>query len=257
MLLIEEKEIIRVNLDRPERLIDKIIKEVPYTLTINEKEVINFVCTPEFIKDLAIGYIYSQGLINDIQQVMNIELLEENIINITIEKFQEDIFYKKIMTSGERSLKLIDESYEVLDYNATIESITPEEIYTLTDRLFEESILHAETGGVHNALLSGFDKQFCEFRKDIGRHNAADKLIGYCLNKKISLKDKILVFSGRISSEIIKKVALAKIPMIVSVSAPTDLAVEIAEKLNITLVGFVRGKKMNIYNDCGRININW
>lgn len=257
MYLIEEKEIIRVILDRPERLMDKIIKEVPFTLTINKKEIVHLVCTPEYIEDLAVGYIYSQGLINSIHQVIGTELLERNIINIILRDFADQKLKKEIMTSGERRLKLVDENYEVLDFNASLESITPDEIYELSNRLFDASTLHAETGGVHNAALCSFDEQFFEFRKDIGRHNAVDKLIGFCLNNKILLTDKILVFSGRISSEIIKKVAKARLPMIISVSAPTDLAIEIAKALNITLVGFVRDKKMNIYNDCGRINIQW
>jgi FdhD protein len=257
MSLIKEKEIIRVILDEPQRLIDKIIKEVPYQLNINGEDIVNFVCTPEFIEDLAIGYIYSQGLMNNIQQINSIELIKGNTINIILDQWIEQSFQKKIMTSGERSLEQVDEVFEVQDSNKFIEVITPTKIYALTNRLFDESTLHSETGGVHNAALSSFDEQFYEFRKDIGRHNAADKLIGYCLRNKILLEDKILVFSGRISSEIIKKVARAKIPMIVSVSAPTDLAVETAQSLNITLVGFVRGKKMNIYNDCNRIKLNW
>lgn len=256
-LLVEEKEIVRVILNQPERLVDKIIKEVPFTLAINGKEVVNFVCTPEYVEDLAIGYILSQGLMSNIEDISKIELLEGNIVSIILKKFKHENLQKKIMTSGERSLILVDENYEVLEYNALLENITPDKIYALTSKLFDESTLHAETGGVHNAALSSFDGKFYEFRKDIGRHNAADKLIGFCLKNKISLKDKILIFSGRISSEIIKKVAKARIPMIVSVSAPTDLAIDIAKKLNITMVGFVRGKKMNIYNDCGRINIQW
>lgn len=257
MSLVEKKEIVRVISDRPERLIDQVIKEVPYALNINGGAVVNFVCTPEFVEDLAIGYIYSQGLISGIDQIDKIELLAGNIINITLKRFNEKNFHKKIMTSGEKSLELLDESYEILEYNEAKEMIRPEIIYQLMNRLFDESTLHAETGGVHNAALSSFDEEFYEFRKDIGRHNAADKLIGHCLVNNILLKDKILVFSGRISSEIIKKVARAKIPMILSVSAPTDLAINIAKELNITLVGFVRGKKMNIYNDCGRIDIKW
>lgn len=257
MSLIEEKEIIKVIINRPERLIDKVIKEVPYGLTINGRSVVDFVCTPEFVEELAVGYIFSQGLIKSIDQIIKVQLLEGNIINVTLKKFNENNFQKKIMTSGERSLDLLDENYEKLRYNSAVEIITPERIYALMNRLFDESTLHAETGGVHNAALSSFNEEFYEFRKDIGRHNAADKLIGHCLINGFELKDKILVFSGRISSEIIKKVARAKIPMILSVSAPTDLAIKIAKNLNITVVGFVRDKKMNIYNDCGRIDINW
>lgn len=257
MSLIEEKEIVRVIFDRPERLKDKIIKEVAFTLKINEKEIVNLICTPEYIEDLAVGYIYSQGLIKNIHQIEALEILESNTIDMILRNFTVQKLQKEITTSGERSLKYVDENYKTLESNHSNEVITPNQIYDLTNRLFDASTLHSETGGVHNAALYSFDGQFFEFRKDIGRHNAADKLIGFCLNNEILLTDKILIFSGRISSEIIKKVAMANIPMIISVSAPTDLAVEIAKELNITLVGFVRGKKMNIYNDCGRINIKW
>lgn len=257
MSLSEEKEIIRVVNNQPVHLIDQVIKEVPYILKINEKTVVSFVCTPEFIKDLSIGYIFSQGLINRINQVDKIEIREENIINIKMDNYNEKKFTKNIMTSGERSLKPLDETLESLRCNKAMGRITPDRIYGLTNKLFEASTLHAATGGVHNAALTSFSEDFFEFRKDIGRHNAVDKLIGYCLTQGISFENKILVFSGRISSEIIKKVARAKIPIIISVSAPTNLAIEIAKEVNITLIGFVRGKKMNIYNDCSRVAIHW
>jgi len=257
MSLIEEKEIIRVIDNQPEHLIDQVIKEVPYVLKINEKTVVSFVCTPEFIEDLSIGYIFSQGIIDRINQVNKIEIREENIININIENYERKKFTNNIMTSGERSLNSLDEIIESLRCHEGMGRINPDTIYGLTNKLFEASTLHAATGGVHNAALTSFAEDFFEFRKDIGRHNAVDKLIGYCLTKEISLENKILVFSGRVSSEIIKKVARAKIPIIISVSAPTDLAIEISKKVNITLIGFVRGKKMNIYNDCGRVAIHW
>ncbi len=91
------------------------------------------------------------------------------------------------------------------------------------------------------------------FREDIGRHNVIDKIIGKMILDQISPKNKILVISGRISSSILIKTAKIKIPIIVSMSAPTDLAIKIASILNITLIGFVRGKKMNIYSNEERI----
>src|SRR6056297_1007941 len=99
MSLIEEKEIIRVIDNQPEHLIDQVIKEVPYVLKINEKTVVSFVCTPEFIEDLSIGYIFSQGIIDRINQVNKIEIREENIINIKIENYDRKNFTKNIMTS--------------------------------------------------------------------------------------------------------------------------------------------------------------
>jgi len=216
---------------------------------------VNLVCTPEFIEDLAVGYLYSQGLFNTVEQINDIKISNDNSINVSIDGFVEKKLNQTIMTSGERSFETEDNSYEVLKCDVSLEKLMPDQIYKLCDKLFEVSTLHAETGGVHNAALSSFEDNFYEFRKDIGRHNAVDKLIGYCLINDISLNNKILVFSGRISSEIIKKIAKARIPMIISVSAPTDLAIEIAKKLRITLIGFVRGRKMNIYEDCGRVDV--
>jgi FdhD protein len=98
-------------------------------------------------------------------------------------------------------------------------------------------------------------KEVILFHEDIGRHNAIDKIIGEALIKDIPLNSKIVFTSGRVSSEILLKSAKSQIPMIVSRSAPTDLAVAMAKKLGITLVGFVRGRKMNVYTNFENIII--
>ncbi|BBP92837.1 hypothetical protein BsIDN1_64550 [Bacillus safensis] len=116
----------------------------------------------------------------------------------------------------------------------------------------EESQLFQHTGGVHNAGLCDTEKLFIT-RTDIGRHNALDKIYGYCLLQRIPLRDKILVFSGRISSEVLLKAAKLGVSIVISKSAPTELALKMAEELNITTVGFVRGKSFNIYTHPHRI----
>lgn len=247
-------EIVRVEHGKPMITQDKIIKEVPYTLVVNNQEIITFVCTPEYVKDLSVGYLFSQGLIHDVKRIETIAI-EGNIIKVTIDEFKLNVNNKTIMTSGEKSISGDDLTFEVVVVEETMDQVTPDEIYRLAEELFENSTLHAETGGVHNAALTSLKGDFYEFRKDVGRHNAADKLIGFCLLNGIPLNDKIFVFSGRISSEILKKVIKAKIPIMISVSAPTNLSIKLAKKYNITLVGFVRGKKMNVYHDPGRIRL--
>ena len=108
------------------------------------------------------------------------------------------------------------------------------------------------TGGLHSAALCSAEKilYFCE---DIGRHNAVDKLVGLCLKHEISLTDKVLVSSGRISSEILVKAAKLGIPILISRAAPTSLSIELAESLGITLIGFVRGRRCNIYTHQERV----
>jgi FdhD protein len=105
---------------------------------------------------------------------------------------------------------------------------------------------------VHSAALADSEK-IIFFYEDIGRHNAIDKIIGECLLGSVSTDDKIIVTSGRLSSEVLLKAAKLKIQLLISRSAPTSLSVEIAETLNITLVGFVRGQRMNIYSHAWRV----
>ena len=108
------------------------------------------------------------------------------------------------------------------------------------------------TGGVHSAALC--DKEnILMFSEDIGRHNAIDKILGQCFWEGIPTENRVVLTSGRISSEILSKMAKRGIPIVVSRSAPTDLAIRTAENLGITLIGFVRGKRMNIYANDWRI----
>ena len=141
------------------------------------------------------------------------------------------------------------------------ESILPKVALTKQFRLSEileavaifnkESILFKETGGVHSVELNFGEEQI--LFEDIGRHNAVDKIVGYLLTNKINRDDIYLISSGRISSDILLKLALKNIGLIVSRSAPTSLAIKLADKLGVTVIGFARGNKLNIYTHKERI----
>src|SRR5690625_6778114 len=131
-------------------------------------------------------------------------------------------------------------------------TIPAEKYLTLMDKLQSESNAFQKTGGVHNAALCTVDELLI-IKTDIGRHNALDKIYGYILEKNIPLADKVIAFIGRISSEVLLKTSKMGIGIIISKSAPTDLALNLANDLGITVVGFVRGKKMNVYTNQDRI----
>ena len=118
----------------------------------------------------------------------------------------------------------------------------------------KSSQLFLDTGGVHSCALCDINKIII-FKEDIGRHNALDKVLGKALLEDIDFRDKIILTSGRISSEILIKTAKRQIPVIVSRSAPTSLSIDIAKKLNITLIGFARGKRMNIYSNFSTLKV--
>ena len=126
-------------------------------------------------------------------------------------------------------------------------------IYALPDRMREAQRVFASTGGLHAAALFEGHGDVVTVREDVGRHNAVDKLSGYAMLEGRSLRAHVLMVSGRASYEILQKAAVARIPIVCAVSAPSSLAVDLAREFNITLLGFVRGERANIYSATERI----
>ena len=132
--------------------------------------------------------------------------------------------------------------------------MTPELLYGLPERLRERQSLFARTGGLHAAGLFSSGGELLEIREDIGRHNATDKLVGArLLRGQIPLSGSILAVSGRTGFEIVQKAFVAGIPIVASVSAPSSLAVALAEAGGVTLVGFLRGRRFNVYANAQRV----
>ena len=131
-------------------------------------------------------------------------------------------------------------------------TIAPPQVFSLVEKFVKHSRIFTNTGGVHSAALCNTE-DIILFSEDIGRHNAIDKVFGEALLKDISLKDYILVTSGRVSSEILVKAARRNIPVLISKSAPTDAGIRLADELGVTLIGFVRGNRMNIYANNRRV----
>lgn len=239
---------------------DILIIEYPFTIFVNDEEFITLLCTPKGLNYLLIGFLASEGLIKSMEDVKEIRIDEEKGFGyVTIKEAStlvEKLYGKRTVTTGCGKGTIF---YNVLDSLATKKikgdiTITPQEIYSLVGSFNQMSNLFKETGGVHSCCLCEGDKIIL-FHEDVGRHNALDKIIGEAMLKGIALEDKLLITSGRISSEMIIKTSKGKIPIIISRSAPTDLSYGIAKELGVTLIGFARGKKMNIYNDVNRVSL--
>jgi FdhD protein len=129
-------------------------------------------------------------------------------------------------------------------------------IISLPDRLREAQAAFDRTGGLHAAGLFETDGRLVAVREDVGRHNALDKLIGSRVRaRELPLWDRILMVSGRVSFEIVQKAAMAGVAVVCAVSAPSDLAVRLSDRLGVTLVGFLRGDGFNVYSHDGRIDL--
>ncbi len=227
-----------------ETLLDEVVEEFPMTVYLNGEKYVTILCTPDSKKQLVVGYLNSNGLIEKKSDILDISF-NENRVDVRIKKVvitsKEKILYSACGVGTEFHEKIDELLLDSLVDDITVE---PDTVYALTKRLAQKSNLFMNTGGVHSAL---FVKDNTEvFKEDIGRHNAVDKIIGDIILRGISPKG-ILVVSGRLSSEMVLKALFGKIPIVISRSAPTSLAIKLAEKFGVTLIGFARAQKLNVY----------
>jgi len=255
----KELNIIQFNSGEKSVKKDFIVKEIPFTILVNGQEIVTLLCSPDKLEYLAVGFLLSEGLIKSDTQIKSVNLGKDgHYANVELDgDFQvpQDFFQKRLISSGCGRGSSFYNPRDALDYepiNSDIQ-ISYKQVTDLMRQFQEKSSLFKKTGGVHSAALCNLG-EIEIFTEDIGRHNAIDKIFGQCLLKGISTEDKVILTSGRISSEILTKVAKGKIPIIISRAAPTDLAVGLAEKMRVTLIGFVRGKRMNIYTHSLRMN---
>lgn len=246
-------EINRVKGHTVEKEYDILVVEYPLTIYLNQEEIITILCTPKDFKELGVGFLFSEGFLDDIDDLISIDVDKEQgvlcVQSKNIKSLTEKLQGKKTITSGSAKGTM---AYNVIDSfkSKKIEEpleIRVDDIKALVKEFSEKSEMFLSTGGVHSAALCTKDNIII-FAEDIGRHNALDKIIGSTILKGIEFKDKLVITSGRISSEMLIKVAKRGVPLIVSRSAPTSLSIELAKELNIAVVGFARGERMNIYS---------
>ena len=245
-------EILKVRGDNKEQLEDLIILEYPFTIFIDDEEIITLLCTPRSLKELAIGFLYAEGYIDSMDALQNVLIDEEKgrayvYLNYRM-TLTENLVGKRAITSGCGKGTVF---YSVLDSikSRKIEkaiTINLSNVISLNKDFNHKSELFLNTGGVHSCGLC-YNEKILYFEEDIGRHNALDKILGKAFIEGMDLSDKLVITSGRISSEMILKTSRMGIPAIISRSAPTSLAIDMAKELNILLIGFARGEKMNVY----------
>lgn len=253
-------EINRVKGPRVEMEEDIVVIEYPLTIYLNKEEIITILCSPKDLKELGVGFLFSEGFIDGEEDLISIDVDEEKGIlyveSKNIKSVTEKLWKKRTITSASAKGTMF---YNVMDSfkSKKIEEaleIKVDNIKDLVKEFSQKSEIFLSTGGVHSAALCSKDS-IIFFAEDIGRHNALDKIIGNGILKAIDFKDKLVITSGRISSEMLMKVAKPSVPLIVSRSAPTSLSIELAKALNIALIGFARGEKMNIYSSFSSFKI--
>lgn len=232
---------------------DLVVCEYPLTIFLNDQEFITLLCSPKSLKNLCIGFLYSEGIIKSASDIDSINIDEKMgyaYIKIgNVSKFAKQLYGKRVITTGCGKGSIF---YNALDslkckqFKNNLD-IDYKKLLDIMKLFNKKSELFLETGGVHSVgLIDGDDILY--FEEDIGRHNALDKIIGSCLIDNVNIEDKAIITSGRITSEIVLKCAKLGIGCIISRSAPTNLAIDTGKKLNIEIIGFARGNKLNVYN---------
>ncbi len=210
---------------------DVIAEEVFIRVLINGTVYGSLVCSPWELEELVAGYLCSDGVISSRRDLLELRVEGSDVL-VTL----------AAPVGQRRGRRELPERVTPLP-----RPLVAEDVLRLASSLENGSHLFHRTGGVHNAALSD-GKEILTNCEDVGRHNAFDRLIGRCLLQGIPMAGRVIVFSGRVPDEIIRKVVCTGCGAIISVSAPTSLAVRTARSAGVLLVGFARGRRFNVYS---------
>ena len=254
---------------------DLLAVEEPLEIRIGGQPLTVTMRTPGDDIDLAAGFLFTEGLLSPAVDLRQIRMCDENVADATLEvadlpsptELERATDARRAQRKAQRNFLTTSacgvcgkESIDAIrvrsryDLTADQLQVSPVVLASLPDRLREAQRVFASTGGLHAAGLFTADGSLAVLREDVGRHNAVDKVIGWALRAgRLPLSGHILMVSGRASFELVQKAAVAGIPVLAAVSAPSSLAADLAEETGMTLVGFLRGNSMNGYTGLQRL----
>lgn len=253
---LEKLPIVQFISDNTSYIKKAVAREFSLTIVLNNQELVTLLCSPSGLEYLAVGFLLSEGLLDSKDEIRSIAVDDRRGV-ARVETGEgrglaSEFLSKRLITSsGGRGVSVSSAAVQSLRTIERRSEVTAPEIYILVKEFQHHSRLYRATHGVHSAALC--DADMLVFAEDIGRHNAIDRVFGKCFMEDILTEGRMVVTSGRISSEILLKVARRSIPVIISMAAPTDVAVELADNLGVTLVGSVKGSRMNIFSHNWRI----
>ncbi|MBI5301942.1 MAG: formate dehydrogenase accessory sulfurtransferase FdhD [Chloroflexi bacterium] len=258
-----------------------VIGESRWTLFVNDSEVVTFMATARNLHHLALGFLASENFIARLDQVASLRvnlasdraywyipalgieetramaICEEGVGTIQVRLTHADFHLpaRRIITSGcGGGVTFDDLSKEQTPMDST-RTVHVAQLFALMRELNARATLYRECRGVHTSAL-GDGEQLLALAEDVGRHNTLDKLRGECLLRGIATHDRILISTGRISSEMITKAAKMRVPIVVSRTSPTHLSVQLARAWNVTLIGYLHAGQMQVYHGMERIIVD-
>lgn len=244
--------------DQAEAVEAGVIGEIRFTIFVEDRELVTLMCSAWQLRPLVVGFLYLEGLIDSVDDLEMLRVcLEDRVADVRLAHGFPDVPPRKILTSGCTGGvsfgKYLDqiEDFRIPDDQTRV---APSHLYELLRALYDNSHLYRASGGVHTSILALPDTAEPRFvAEDIGRHNTLDKLQGMALLEDVPTRGTVILASGRISSEMLFKAAIMGVPVVGSRTSPTNLALGVAERLNITVCGYLRQGSMNVYTHPERV----
>jgi FdhD protein len=242
--------------NKREEISDLVARETTFTILLNKKKLVTLNCSPEKYKYLGLGFLYTSGILQKKEDIISLDINEkQGLMDIKIKGISlssEDIINTNLWIGSYQQSEEQKETPLSIDTSLKISSNL---VYSLISKMQGRANFFKLTGGVHSCALVDKQGSIILFNEDISRYNSIDKILGEALVNDITTEDKIILTSCRITSGVLRKIIIGKLPIVISRTAPTDLAIKLAKKVDITLIGFVRGERMNIYTRPERIEV--
>lgn len=227
--------------------------EMELKIYVNQQELITIMCTPTRLNFLVLGFLYSEGIISGAGDVVMMRICDDqSLADVRLKNPDYKLPTKRTLTSGCGGGATFKTQGQKVDSELVA---TPAEVLSLMKKLQEKMELYRLSGGVHTSALSD-TRNLLAVAEDIGRHNTLDKILGECLFRGLATRDRLLLTTGRVSSEMLLKAAKMQAPVVVSRHSPTGSAVSLARDLGIALVGHARGGRLLVYSQPERLTRN-
>jgi len=256
-----EVEVVKfdVSAKKAQKITDFVAQEKPLHIFLNRTHYVTIFCSPSNLKELAVGHVLSEGIVKSIEEIGEISLKEEEVCHVKLKPHVNLEKRMKLLKPFSRVIFSACGGTAPYQYSGRLPKITSnlkvkaEVILNSINGLNSIAKTFRKTGGVHAAAIYNSDGTIVAFAEDVGRHNAVDKAIGIGALSKTDFCGCFLALSGRLTGDIVLKAARVGLPIVASLAAAIDSGIAVAKEVDLTLIGFVRGKRMNIYNFPERI----
>jgi len=232
------------------RISAHIPSEISLAIYVNRQELVTLLCTPTKLNSLVLGFLWAEGIISGMGDVASMKVCEEeSLAEVMLSNPEYELPKQRTLTSGCGGGATFNTQGQRIHSDLVA---TPKEVLSLMKQLQKQMVLYRLCGGVHTSALCDTENLLI-VAEDIGRHNTLDKIQGECLLRGLSTRDRLLLCTGRVSSEMMLKAARMQAPVVVSRHSPTGSAVSLARDLGIALVGHARGSRLSVYSHPERL----